>query len=392
MTDDAFEGLEQALKSGGAAEAFVFLAEQACSEKNYPLLFEVRLMQKRRELGLPLIQTGSLSDVPEDRRPAYEQAYIAAAREVGGLFLAGGDIARAWSYYRAIGEPAPVAEAIERVEAGENIDRVIEIAFLEGVNPRKGFELLLGSYGLCRAISTFSQYPARAGRDESLHLLVRTLYRELAHSLKRTIERVEGQEPATDSLTELMRGRDWLFEGNTYYVDTSHLASIIQFSPELEDREILAQVLELTEYGKRLAPMFHFRGNPPFEDVYEDHGAYLRALLGQEVDNAIAHFRKKIAAQEGGEDGDTSAAQALVGLLARLKRYGEAVEVSLAHLRDVNPIDLTCPTAAQLCQMARDYGKLREVARQQNDLLSYAAGVMQENTHERPQYLEANPG
>jgi hypothetical protein len=377
MDDDAFEGLKYALESGGAEGAFAFLAARAHAEKNYPLLFEVRLMQKRRELELPLIQTGGLSDVPEDRRPAYEQAYIAAAREVGGLFLTEGDIPRAWSYFRAIGETTPVADAIERVEAGENIDRIIEIAFLEGVHPRKGFELLLGSYGLCRAISTFGQYPARTGRDESLHLLVRTLYQELAQSLKRTIERVEGQVPVSNSVAELMRGRDWLFEGNTYYVDTSHLASIIQFSPELEDRETLEQVLELTEYGKRLAPMFQFKGNPPFEDIYQDHGFYLRALLGEEVERTIAHFQAKIAAQQSAGEGDTSAAQALVMLLARRERYQEAVEVSLAHLRDINPLDLACPTAAQLCQMARDYDKLRDVARAQKDLLSYAAGVIE---------------
>ena len=383
MSEDSFGGLERALESGGAEGAFGFLAEQALAEKNYPLLFEVRLMQKRRELGLPLIQTGGLGEVPEDRRPAYEQAYIAAAREVGGLFLTAGDIPRAWSYFRAIGETAPVAAAIDQVQQGENLDRIIEIAFLEGVNPRKGFELLLNTYGLCRAISTFGQYPARTGRDESLHLLVRTLYRDLAESLKRTIERVEGAAPETDNIAELMKGRDWLFEGNTYYVDTSHLASIIQFSPELEDRESLEQVLELTEYGKRLAPMFHFKGNPPFEDVYEDHGAYLRALLGQDVEGAIAHFQKKIAAEQGGEEGEgeTGAAQALVGLLARLERYDEALRISLEHLRQVNPLDLACPTAAQLCQMARDYGKLREVAREQKDLLSYAAARIEERAN-----------
>ncbi len=377
MHEDAFEGLERAVESGGAEGAFGFLAARAHAEKNYPLLFEVRLMQKRRELGLPLIQTGGLSDVPESSRPAYEQTYIAAAREVGGLFLAEGDIPRAWSYFRAIGETTPVAEAIERVEPGENLDRIIEIAFLEGVHPRKGFELLLSSYGLCRAISTFSQYPSRSGRAESLHLLVRTLYGELVQSLKRTIERVEGQAPPDTSVAELMRGRDWLFEGNTYYVDTSHLASIIQFSPELEGREILEQVVELTEYGKRLSPMFHFKGNPPFEDLYQDHGVYLRALLGRDVDAAIAHFQAKIAAQETTGEGDTSAAQALVTLLTRLERSPEAIEVSLAHLREVNPLDLACPTAAQLCQMACNYNRLREVARGQKDLLSYAAGILQ---------------
>lgn len=377
MGDDGFEALEEALRSGGEAAAFAFLAERARCEKNYPLLFEVRLMQKRHELGLPLIQTGGLGDVPDEQRPAYEQSYIAAAREVGGLFLADGDIPRAWSYFRAIGEPAPVADAIEAVQPGENIDRVIEIAFLEGVNPRKGFELMLENYGLCRAITTFGQYPSRTGREQCLRLMVESLYRELVRSLKRTIEGAEGKAPETESVGKLIEGRDWLFEGNTYYVDTSHLASVIQYSPELEEREMLEKIVELTEYGKRLAPMFQFRGNPPFDDVYLDHGFYVRALLGEGIEEAIAHFRTKIAAQEEAGDGETSAAQALVTLLARLERYDLAIEICRAHLRDVSPIDLACPTAAQLCQLAKDYEKLREVSLERQDLLSYAASIMQ---------------
>lgn len=374
---DGFEALEEALYSGGAEGAFRFLAERALSQKNYPLLFEVRLMQKRHELGLALVQTGGLGDVPEEQQPAYEQAYITAAREVGGLFLADGDIPRSWSYFRAIGEPAPVAAAIDHVQPGEGIDRVIEIAFLEGVNPRKGFELMLENYGICRAITTFGQYPSRTGRQECLHLMLEALYRELVRSLNRTIEGVEGKAPETESVGKLIEGRDWLFEGNTYYVDTSHVASVIQYSPELEDRTMLEKAVELTEYGRRLAPMFQFRGNPPFEDIHVDHGYYLRALLGRDVDAAIAHFRAKIAAQEEAGEGDTSAAQALVNLLARLERYDLAIEISRAHLKGVNPLDLACPTAAQLCQLARDYPKLREVAMEREDLLSYAAGVLQ---------------
>ena len=45
---------------------------------------------------------------------------------MGNLFLGAGDIPRAWPYFRAIGEPSPVAEAIERLDAeGEDLDRVI---------------------------------------------------------------------------------------------------------------------------------------------------------------------------------------------------------------------------------------------------------------------------
>src|ERR1044071_3130777 len=106
-------------------DTFDLLATKFREEKNYPSLFEARLMQKRLELGLDPIQIGSLDDVPVAVRPAYERAFVDAAREVGGLFLADGDVARAWPYYRAIGESAPIAAAIEAAEPGGDLDAVI---------------------------------------------------------------------------------------------------------------------------------------------------------------------------------------------------------------------------------------------------------------------------
>src|SRR5438270_6762640 len=120
MEPDTFDQLERARQEGGAAGGFDFLIQRFRQEKNYPSLFEARLMQKRLELGLEPIQSGSLEDVPAEVRPAYERAFIDAAREVGGLFLGDGDVARAWPYYRAVGDPAPVAAAIERIEPGED--------------------------------------------------------------------------------------------------------------------------------------------------------------------------------------------------------------------------------------------------------------------------------
>src|SRR5262249_55926388 len=155
--------------TGGVSGGFDFLSQKFLQEKNYPSLFETRLMQKRLELGLDPIQTGSLEDVPAPVRPAYERAFVDAAREVGGLFLGDGDLPRAWPYYRAIGETGPVADAIEQATQGEDIESVIAIAFQERVNPRKGFELILLQYGICRAITCFDQYPAGPGREESLH-------------------------------------------------------------------------------------------------------------------------------------------------------------------------------------------------------------------------------
>src|SRR5438552_4705491 len=168
METDTFDLLASALEAGGNSAAFDFLAVKFQEEKNYPSLFEARLMQKRLELGLDPIQMGSLEDVPEGVRPTYERAFMDAAREVGGLFLADGDVTRAWPYFRAVGDSAPVAAAIEKTAApAEDLDGVIAIAFQERVNPRKGFELILRQYGICRAITCFDQYPVPAGREDA---------------------------------------------------------------------------------------------------------------------------------------------------------------------------------------------------------------------------------
>ena len=118
------------------------------------------------------------------------------------------------------------------------------------------------------------------------------------------IERNEGAAPAGASIPELIAGRDWLFEGNSYYVDTSHLTSVIRFSLDLTDHDALGQVVEMAEYGSHLAPMFHERSEPPFDNFFADHAIYLRAIRGEEVDKAVAHFRKQGRGLRSGRNRD----------------------------------------------------------------------------------------
>ena len=376
MNHDVFDQVEQALRSGGSGAGFDFLLQSFREQKNYPMLFEAWLMKRRYELGLPLIQGDSLDGLPEDTQRAYEQGTIKAAREVGSLYLADGQIPLAWPYFRAIGESKPVADAIERIETQEGIDAIIEIAFYEQANPRKGFELILANHGLCRAITSFSQYPNVEGREESAKLLIHTLQGNLVASLKHVISQREGQAPETQRLAELVKGRDWLFEGNSYYIDSTHVASIIQLSVDLVDRESLALALDVTKYGRCLSDMFQFPGQPPFQNLYEDHGIYLLALLGEDVEAAPAHFRNKITEAESPEVADVSA-QVLVKLLVRLERFSEALEVSVKYLGDIPPNQLACPSIPQLCQLAGDFQQLRKTSREKGDLLSFAAATLQ---------------
>lgn len=375
MDVQVFDEFEQRLREQGPEVAFDYLEQQSRATKNYAQLFQARLLKKRFELGLPLIQRELFDDLPADRRRTYEEAFIRAAREAGELYLADGDIPRAWSYFRAIGEPAPVAAAIEKIEQHENMPAIIEIAFQEQVHPRKGFELILNHYGVCRAISSVFQFPNREGRNECVGLLARTLHEELLGNLKRTIVRKEGEAPAATRVTELIAGRSWLFEDNCYYIDTSHVVSVIQYCLEVDQRETLELVLELAEYGSRLGAMFQQVGNPPFER-FQDYVFYFKAVLGVEVEESISHFRAKIADSDPQEVG-TAPAQVLVALLARLERFDEAIAISLEHLRELDPTQLACPSVQQLCQWGRRFDQLRRISREQEDLISFAAAAVQ---------------
>src|SRR4029453_14782466 len=148
-----------------------------------------------------------------------EKRAIAAARETRSPFIADRDIASAWPYFRAIGEISPIAEALHRIEGGENLGAAIEIAFQHGVNPLKGLELILKNYGICRAITFFGGYQDQASRSAALKFLVRSLYDELAASIRRSIADVEGRSTEETSVAVLTADRPWLFEGMSYHVD-----------------------------------------------------------------------------------------------------------------------------------------------------------------------------
>ena len=375
-SDNSFDLIEAAVACDGAASALELLARKFLTEKQYPQLFETRLMQKRLELGLPLIQLGAIEDLPEPARANYEAGVRQAARETGTLFLASGDIPRAWPYFRAIGDHEPIAEAIEKAQAGEQTDAMIDIALGQNVHPSKGLELMIARHGICRAITYFEQFPNLEQRAACLVLLVRSLHSELVSNLSRAIAGREGQSPTAGGVGGLIAGREWLFGEFDAYVDTSHLINVLRFALDLEDRDAIRLALEMCDYGAHLSHQFKMRGEPPFEDIYLDHAIYLRALLGEELDAAVAHFQAKILSQDDPLRAIQSA-QVLVGLLVRQERYGKAVEISLEYLTAVPSNQLECPTLYQLCQLAGDSQRLKELARQRGDLVSFAAGAIQ---------------
>jgi len=372
---DFFQALDSALESVDPIQALDALTCELRAAGRYDLWFDIRGMRKRLELGLPPIWTGSPSAFPPDLRPAYDDAIFAAAREAGELYLAAGNIPAGYRYLRAVGDTAPVAAALEKTRAedlGDSLEDVISIALQHGLYPLKGIELILRHHGMCRAITAFGTYPVEKDRQDCIALLVRELHAEVVERMARTIEQQEGVAPSVRSLPELMTGRDWMFGEYDYYVDTSHLVSLIPYCLEPVDVQTLQLLDELCAYGRRLAPNFAFKGQPPFEDGYVDYGHYIQALMGRDTESQINYFRARIT--NAAADGSAADhAQLLVVLLARLERYQEALAIFLEYLTNQDPAFLRCPSAIELAYEAKDYVRMRELSRARQDVVSYAA-------------------
>jgi hypothetical protein len=352
-------------------------------------LLDALLLKARHDLGLPVIGVGNLNDLAEPGRSQYEERYVAAIRRVGGKLLDAGDLVGAWPYFRVLGEKDQVARAIETYrpsgEPGdESLGQVVDVAFNQGVHPRRGYELILEHYGACSAITAFEHLPPEEStRTHCADLLVRHLHEHLVVNLRSEIER-RGQPlpPDGTSILRLIEGRDWLFTDDAYHLDVSHLGAVVRLAVILKDPEALALAVGLTDYGVRLSERHRYPGDPPFEDTYADHAIYLRALLGQDVDAAIAHFQAKFPAVDRQlpieeQYNDPMPAQVLVRLLVRLDRPEQAIDVAAEHLASLPESMLTCPGVAQLCQLAGRPDRLARIARENGDFVYYAAAMLE---------------
>jgi hypothetical protein len=379
MSGAAFDELDSVLKTDGPDAALDRLAGRFREAGDFHGLFDTRLMQARRRLGLPIILTTPLEDLAEPQRGQVEAAYLEACREAGWLLWNAGKFREAWMYLRPLGENASVAEALARIEPNEdNLSSLIEIALQEGVAPAQGYELILRNYGTCNAITTFDAEMGRFNRSQqqlAAALLIRQVHAELLANVRADVARRESAAPEGVDLPTLLEGRDWLFADNGYHIDTSHLSAAVRIARIIEDPAVLQLAWELTEYGRRLSATFQLAGDSPFEDVYPSHGLFFATQLGRQVEGAIAHFRAKAESANVDEEG-TAAAEVYVVLLIRLRRYRDALEEHI-HLMPAG-VRTTgfAPTVLELARLAGGYDRLLSICRERGDLLGFAAGLL----------------
>ena len=380
MSHSQFENLEAELATAGVNAGLARLADALRRENRYDELFEARLMQSRHRLGLAVVSAGPLEDLQEPLRGKLEDSYLEACREVGMLWLRQGQLRRGWTYLQAVGDKATVAEALAKIEPDdENVEQLVDMALNAGVAPLLGMQLVLKQYGTCNAITAFEGAMhgwQQAEQRDVATMLVRHLHRELVSNLQADIARREGQAPAASTICELTSGRDWLFEDHNYHVDASHLSATVNFARLTEDKAALALAMELTQYGSRLDPQYHYPGEEPFADVYEAHGRFFATLLDEQVEQNLEFFCSK-ARELSPEQHGFAPAEIYVTLLARLGRYNEAIDAAAELIPRGSPTSGFAPGLLELSQKAGCFDRLIEICRERGDLVGFVAGLVQ---------------
>jgi hypothetical protein len=372
-----FDQIQQVSQRGTAAILDELLA-QLRAQKKYHELFEALKMRAREQLGLPLLYGDSMDELDEVQREKLENGLLAACREVGMLLLEDGKIREGWMYLRPVGDRAAVARELERIDATpEQTEELVEVCLHEGVDVRRGYQLVLNNYGTCNAITTYesalNRHP-RPDQQAAAELLVRHVHAELLHSLKSDIGRQEGAPPKESTLKDLVADRDWLFGEYSYHIDTTHLASTVRIARVVEDADVLQLALDMTHYGRRLAKQFQYKGEEPFADIYPSHALFFSAILGQDVDAAFDYFRSKAESLAPAEHG-SAPVETYVQLLERLGHYDEAMKTLMRFADQEQRPKQVVPLLMELGRKLGDYRAIADFCQRHEDLLGFSTAL-----------------
>ncbi len=381
-TEINFDYLSQTIAQQGVDPALDWLEQEFTQRKQYSELFEILKMKARRQVGLPLTQTEEELSADSNSQEQLERLLYEACGQVGEMLFRDGRPALAWKYFQLVGDRRRAAQFLRDIPAtAVNAHELIGVALEEGVAPEYGIELSLRFLGTCSAITSMDQciaFEKEPVRNVAADLLVRHLYRELTHSISGEIESREGTRPPQVSLLELIEPRPWLFAGDGFQVDPSHLAATIRLGRMTTSRDGLEQSFLLCRYGQRLSPSLIGLGETPFEDLFAAHEKYFAAALGRNVEPALAYFRERLPSESANRDAGRPAAEVLVDLLCRNDRWPEALQLSLDWLAGGAGNAGIVPSALEIAKRSGQLPKLAEWYRRRGNLLMYGVALLNE--------------
>jgi hypothetical protein len=378
MSASLFTDIDQTLEKATPKEAVERLCLMLKNKGDYHALFDALLLQARLKLGLPAVISQTGEELSAEQKSTYETEVRAAARAVGGHFLAEKNLLSSWPYFRMINEPGPVAEALDQYDAtddDETFPAILDISIQEGANPTRGFALLLKRFGLCSAITALGQSFPYSGtiRQQAIKRLVDAIYGDLRDRLAVHLKELTGTAPSDGAgVADILQGNDQLTADDGYHVDISHLASIVQYSLELPPGEASKKVIELCQYGAKLSTRLQPSSDSPFEEGYRDYLVYFKTLNGIDVEEGLNHFRLKAESVENSQE-QTAPGEVLVHLLSQLGRHQEALTAYARYLAQAEPRQLACPPPHELARKSGDFGALAELSLRRGDAVSYAA-------------------
>jgi hypothetical protein len=375
----AYDRLQATLASRGPAAAVDELIEELQKAEDYQALFYALLMKKRVELGVSPFPTGNASELPAHTHEPYEGAIRAAGRQVGAMLLERREFAKAWPFFRLLGEPEPVRAALEAYTPGpeDDVYPVIEITWQQGLLPKRGFDLVLDRHGICSAITMVSGSDLSTNtelRDYCVTNLARALHAQLAERLRNDLAG-RGVTVAPDAtIPQMVEAHPELFDDEAYHIDTSHLSSVVQMATNMPPGEGVNLARDLCAYGRKLSPGLQGRNDAPFEEGYDDYLAYLNVIAGEKVDEGLKRFEEK-AAREAAE-GATFAAQVYVNLLLKADRPAEALAAAKRFLMAEDERNLICPGVNELARRAGDASAMAEAAKARHDPVGFLASLI----------------
>lgn len=362
-----------------ADEMFCQAARQLVEMGQLDRLFDLRLMQRRHELGLPLGPDAVLDELEDSDRSRLEIAYLDACREVGQLFLEADRPREAWRYLRPTGEKKAVRRWLERaVPNDEAADELIELALYEGIDPERGYAWLLARRGTCNAVTELEAMRGElsvANQTACAAVLVRHMHAELLSNLRGHLERLGETIPNSESIGELLANSPALLSEGAFHIDTSHLATTIRFARLLTEPALLEQAIELAEYGSRLAADLQYPDEAPFENLYRTHLLLFRASLGREVETSLEYFDKR-ARETPSDEQSTTAVEAYLVLLERTGRAQQALDEYSTLVPADCPLSPYAPTLLGLAQTCGGWQRYFDICRQRNDVVGFAAGQL----------------
>ncbi len=320
------------LDQGDHAAALQRMASVFLQRGDYDRLFEVRKMQSRLRLELPLVYSRRPEGLTGEKQLDLERELSDAALECGQLLANAGNFRQAWTYLGAVDNGDAVRRILDQAPCtADNVHDAIEICLHQNAHPLLGMKLAVEHLGTCSSITLFDSVhqlldgPGLAG---TAAVLIRHLHDEISATAAQRMG-LEGDV----GLQAMIAGHGIALARNSPHADPSHLHGILRIGRTQTTPEMIDMLWTLSRYCGMLPESLQYPGDPPFAATALHHQWWYGSQAGHNVEQALQHFCTDLQRYEN--PGQQSLAREYgVLLLWQLKRFVEAVQLALSAPAD----------------------------------------------------------